>query len=91
MLAATGAISPASAATATWVYYSDFYSGQCLQVDGTYPFSGACYSGSKAEWHWGSESNTWQGHTMKRLVNNQGLRKFPGSPNWREDAAGWGG
>lgn len=21
----------------------------------------------------------------------QGLRKFPGSPNWREDVAGWGG
>ncbi|MGW2552920.1 transposase domain-containing protein [Streptomyces sp. NPDC001635] len=21
----------------------------------------------------------------------QGLRKFPGLPNWREDAAGWGG
>jgi hypothetical protein len=24
-------------------------------------------------------------------VQTQGLRKFPGSPNWCEDAAGWGG
>ncbi|WUK25982.1 phospholipase D-like domain-containing protein [Streptomyces sp. NBC_00371] len=27
----------------------------------------------------------------RSALQRQGLRKFPGSPNWREDAAGWGG
>ncbi|MFE0628230.1 hypothetical protein ACFW3D_14820 [Streptomyces sp. NPDC058864] len=31
---------------------------------------GECPSMPRATWHWGSESGTWGGHTMRRLVNN---------------------
>lgn len=33
----------------------------------------------------------WPGLGELRRAHGQGLRKFPESPNWREDAAGWSG
>ncbi|MFK0153463.1 hypothetical protein ACIQVL_11565 [Streptomyces sp. NPDC090499] len=67
MLAIASAFTPASAA-ANWHFFNA-YSGQCLKV-GTAgaPFLGSC-SGTYL-WHWGSDTNTWQGHSMRRLVNN---------------------
>ncbi|MGW4669132.1 hypothetical protein [Streptomyces sp. NPDC004324] len=30
---------------------------------------GSC-DDTAARWHWGTETNTWNGHAMRRLVNN---------------------
>lgn len=67
MLAITGALSPASAAT-NWSFVNG-YQGLCLKAPaGSAPYVGSC-SGAYL-WHWGSETNTWDGHSMRRLVNN---------------------
>ncbi|WP_405534839.1 RICIN domain-containing protein [Streptomyces sp. NBC_00075] len=70
-LATAGALSPASAAT-NWSYRNGY--GSCLNVGGwgsnEYVITIDCYDTTSQLFHWGSESNTWQGHTMRRLVNN---------------------
>ncbi|MEU6355887.1 hypothetical protein ABZ896_42345 [Streptomyces sp. NPDC047072] len=69
LLALTGALTPASAAGATWEYVNG-WEGECLRATtGGDPVVGSC-SGTSHLWHWGTESNTWNGHTMRRLVNN---------------------
>ncbi|MFF3376536.1 ricin-type beta-trefoil lectin domain protein [Streptomyces sp. NPDC002680] len=69
MLTVAGALTPAAAAT-NW-YFVSYNTGSCLKAPtGFSPYVGDC-SGSSHSWHWGSESNTWDGHTMRRLVNNQ--------------------
>ncbi|MET9122126.1 hypothetical protein [Streptomyces sp. NPDC004528] len=72
LLALTGAISPASAAGASWTYTTDAIRANCLRVDvdGKTPIADICVNGDSNRWHWGAESNTWQGHSMKRLVND---------------------
>ncbi|MFE6285862.1 hypothetical protein [Streptomyces sp. NPDC057877] len=69
MLTLTGALTPAAAAT-NWYFVSD-YAFACLKApEGSRPYVGDC-SGISHTWHWGSESNSWDGHSMRRLVNNQ--------------------
>jgi hypothetical protein len=69
LLAITGALTPASAVGADWQYVNG-RSGECLRAaTGGAPVVGSC-TGSQAVWHWGTETNTWNGHAMRRLVNN---------------------
>lgn len=65
MLAITGALSPASAATYWW--YSN--TNGCLGSSGGNALVLPCTSQTTQDWYWGTESNQWQGHTMRRLVN----------------------
>ncbi|GAA1288452.1 hypothetical protein GCM10009646_90090 [Streptomyces aureus] len=47
-----------------------------------------------SHFHMGHESHAADSKPQRLHADetpHQGLRKFPGSPNWREDAAGWGG
>ncbi|MFI6037892.1 hypothetical protein ACIBBD_27690 [Streptomyces sp. NPDC051315] len=67
-LATAGTLSSASAATTTWKYQS-YYNGECLASNAGYALTETCQPYTNQRWHWGSESNTWQGHTMRRLVN----------------------
>ncbi|MFI6279228.1 hypothetical protein [Streptomyces sp. NPDC050988] len=72
LLAITGALTPASASASagtTWEYVSG-YQGNCLRAaPGGAPVTGSC-TGTNHLWHWGTETNTWNGHAMRRLVNN---------------------
>ncbi|MFJ5115280.1 hypothetical protein ACIQAD_32045 [Streptomyces sp. NPDC088551] len=70
MLAVSGALSPASAAT-HWAYQNGNGGGPCLSStsDGGSATALSCANTIRQQWYWGSESNSWQGHTMKRLVN----------------------
>ncbi|MGW1785571.1 hypothetical protein ACWCQQ_41760 [Streptomyces sp. NPDC002143] len=69
LLALTGALTPASAAGTNWEYVNG-YQGECLRTTaGGTPVVGSC-AGTNHLWHWGAETNTWNGHAMRRLVNN---------------------
>ncbi|MFF5005017.1 hypothetical protein ACFY3G_19600 [Streptomyces phaeochromogenes] len=71
LLAVAGALTPAAAAT-NWSYWNDF--GQpCLRSSTASTnvwVSTTCPDNSSVWWHWGTESNQWGGHTMRRLVSN---------------------
>ncbi|MGW6600916.1 hypothetical protein [Streptomyces sp. NPDC055036] len=70
MLAVSGALTPASAAT-HWSYASG-HTSMCLSAmtNGDKVTTFDCNPrNNQQRWYWGSESNSWQGHTMKRLVN----------------------
>ncbi|WP_405905130.1 RICIN domain-containing protein [Streptomyces sp. NBC_00828] len=72
MLIIAGTLSPASAATATWMYMNDL--GQPCLTSSTASSNiwvqYSCSGNGATTWHWGSETNSWQGHTMRRLVSN---------------------
>ncbi|WP_189192601.1 hypothetical protein [Streptomyces albiflavescens] len=72
MLTIAGTLSPASAATTDWMYNNDF--GQPCLTSSTASSNiwvqYSCSGNGGTLWHWGSESNQWQGHTMRRLVSN---------------------
>ncbi len=71
MLTIAGTLSPASAAT-NWAYHNDW--GQpCLRsstASSNVWVSTSCPDNSSIWWHWGTDSNQWGGHTMRRLVSN---------------------
>ncbi|MFJ9631716.1 hypothetical protein ACIQPR_34425 [Streptomyces sp. NPDC091280] len=71
-LSVAGALTPASAAGADWVFYSGADNLKCLHgsTASDRVWVEECGSGAGPLWHWGTESNQWDGHTMKRLVSN---------------------
>ncbi|MFF2385673.1 hypothetical protein [Streptomyces sp. NPDC058108] len=73
MLSMAGALTPASAAGADWVFFPDADNGKCLlgSTASNNAWVGTdCGAGAGPLWHWGTESNQWEGHSMKRLVSN---------------------
>ncbi|MFK0158628.1 hypothetical protein ACIQVK_41990 [Streptomyces sp. NPDC090493] len=68
LLAIGGALTPANAADTYWQYVNG-RSGTCLRagINGD-PVVGTC-SDVYSYWYWGTDTNTWNGHTMRRLVN----------------------
>lgn len=72
MLAIAGALTPASAAGASWMYYNG-YAAPCLTsstASNNVWVQYSCRDIGAMTWHWGSESNQWDGHTMRRLVSD---------------------
>ncbi|MFE2586385.1 hypothetical protein [Streptomyces sp. NPDC059378] len=72
MLSMAGALTPASAAGADWIFYSGRNNAKCLNgsTASDRVWAGACGSGAGPLWHWGTESQQWNGHKMMRLVSN---------------------
>jgi hypothetical protein len=73
MLSVAGALTPASAAGADWMFYSGADNLKCLLGSTASDRAWVdtdCGAGAGPLWHWGTESNQWDGHTMKRLVSN---------------------